>query len=144
MLNTPHGVPKMLRFVRVSSDARKAFQGWFVIFVMMIMLGELYLRTSTPAAVALQFAQHNPAVQDAVGGVEYAHLNWIGNIHYDGEEGWASFKVHLKGERANGTMEITLQRERGTWNVTSGRVDTTDGRTVEIEPITEKTASLAR
>lgn len=133
----------MMRSIRLSPEARKAFQGWFVIFIMMIMLGELYLRTSTPAAVALQFAQHNAVVQDAVGGVEYAHLNWIGNIHYSGEDGWASFKVHLKGERANGTMEVTLQRERGTWNVTGGRIDTTDGRSVEIAPDAERTASLA-
>jgi hypothetical protein len=134
----------MMRFVRLSPDARKAFQGWFVIFIMMIMLGEVYLRSSTPATVALQFALHNAAVQDAVGGVKYAHLNWIGNIHYDGEDGWASFKVHLKGARANGTMEVTLQRERGAWNVTGGSVETNDGRIVEIAPTTEKTASLAR
>jgi hypothetical protein len=134
----------MFQFIRLSPDARKAFQGWFVIFVVMIMLGELYLRSSTPASLALQFAQHNPVVQDAVGGVKHARLNWIGNIHYDGEDGWASFKVHLRGARADGTVEVTLQREHGAWNVTSGRVMTNDGRIVEIEPTTEKTASLTR
>jgi hypothetical protein len=133
----------MLRSLRISPDARKAFEGWFVIFVMMIMLGELYMRQSTPAAVALQFAEHNAVVQETVGNVEHAHLNWIGNIHYDGEDGWASFKVHLKGARANGTMDVTLQRQRGEWNVAGGRIVTNQGQVVELKDSTEKTVSLA-
>jgi len=134
----------MLRSISISADARKAFQGWLVIFLMMVMLGELYLRTSTPAEVALQFAQHNAVVQDTVGGVEHARLNWIGNIHYDGSDGWAAFKVHLKGARANGTMDITLQRQRGAWNVASGRIVTDQGRIVEIGESTDRAISLAR
>ena len=133
----------MLQLIRLSPDARKAFQGWCVIFIMMIVLGELYLRSSTPAALALQFAEHNPVVQDAVGGVEHARLNWIGNIHYDGEQGWASFGVYLKGARAEGTVDVNLQRERGKWNVVSGRLITDDGRLVELGEAAGKTASLA-
>jgi len=143
MLHLPVGVLKMLRSISISPDARKALEGWFVIFLMMIMLGELYMRQSTPAAIALQFAQHNPVVQDAVGNVEHARLNWMGNIHYDGEDGWASFKVHLKGARASGTMDVTLERQRGEWNVAGGRIVTNKGRVVEIGDSTEKTISLA-
>jgi hypothetical protein len=143
MLHSSVGVLNMLRSLRISPDARKAFEGWFVIFVMMIMLGELYMRQSTPAAVALQFAEHNAVVQETVGNVEHAHLNWIGNIHYDGEDGWASFKVHLKGARANGTMDVTLQRQRGEWNVAGGRIVTNQGQVVELKDSTEKTVSLA-
>ncbi|HVN27393.1 MAG TPA: cytochrome c oxidase assembly factor Coa1 family protein [Candidatus Binataceae bacterium] len=127
----------------LSGDARKAFEGWFVIFLMVVMLGELYMRSSTPAAVALQFAAHNAVVQDAVGNVEYVRLNWIGNIHYDGEEGWASFKVHVKGARAHGTVDVTLQRQHGAWNVASGRITTSQGRIVEIADGGEKIVSTA-
>jgi hypothetical protein len=123
---------KMSRSIRLSAEAKRAFQGWFVIFLMMLMLGELYMRSSTPAAVALQFAQHNAVVQDAVGNVEHARLNWIGNIHYEGNDGWASFKLHLKGDRANGTMDLTLQRQRGEWNVAAGRIVTDTGHVVTI------------
>jgi cytochrome oxidase complex assembly protein 1 len=140
MLHQPVGVLNMLRSIRISPEVRKAFEGWFVIFVMMLMLGELYLRSSTPAAVALQFAKHNAAVQNAVGNVEGARLNWIGNIHYDGEDGWASFKVHLNGARANGTMDVTLERQRGEWNVAGGRIVTNQGRVVEIGDAAQKTA----
>ncbi|HLI82259.1 MAG TPA: cytochrome c oxidase assembly factor Coa1 family protein [Candidatus Binataceae bacterium] len=126
------GVLKMLRSIRLSPDAKRAFEGWFVIFLMMIMLGELYLRSSTPAAIAMQFAQHNAAVQDAIGNVEHARLNWIGNIHYDGTDGWASFKMHLTGARANGTMDLTLERQRGEWNVAAGRIVTDNGQVVTI------------
>jgi hypothetical protein len=117
---------------RLSPEAKRAFEGWFVIFLMMIMLGELYLRSSTPAAVAMQFAQHNAVVEDAVGNVEHAHLNWIGNIHYEGNDGWASFKLHLNGDRDNGTMDLTLQRQRGQWNVVAGRIVTDSGRAITI------------
>ena len=84
---------------------------------MVIMLGEVYMRSSTPATIALDFAEHNPAVQEAVGGVEHAQLNWIGNIHYDGNEGWASFEVQVTGARTNGTIDVMLQRQRRRWNV---------------------------
>jgi hypothetical protein len=122
----------MLRAIRISQEARKAFQGWLVIFVLMIMLGEVYMRSSTPAAIALNFVQHNPVVQNAMGGVERTRLNWIGNIHYDGNEGWASFKMHVIGGHTNGTMDVTLQRERGQWNVISGTLVTDSGRIVTI------------
>jgi len=117
---------------RLSPEAKRAFEGWFVIFLMMIMLGELYMRSSTPAAVAMQFAQHNAVVQNAVGNVEHARLNWIGNIHYEGNDGWASFKVHLNGDRDNGTMDVTLERQRGQWNVVAGRITTDSGRAIAI------------
>ena len=126
------GVPYMFLSSALSPEAKRAFEGWFVIFMMMIMLGELYLRSSTPAAIAMQFAQHNAVVQDAVGNVQHAHLNWIGNIHYEGNDGWASFKLHLKGAREDGTMDITLQRQRGQWNVVGGSITTDSGRAIPI------------
>ena len=104
------------------------------------MLGEVYLRSSTPAAVALDFAKHNPVVQNAVGGVEHARLNWIGNIHYEGNDGWASFKVHLSGARTNGTINLTLERQSGEWNVASGRLVTDSGRVIEITERANRTA----
>jgi hypothetical protein len=123
---------QMLRSIKLSPDAKRAFEGWFVIFLMMIMLGELYMRSSTPAAVAMQFAQDSPTVQQVVGNVQHAHLNWIGNIHYNGNAGWASFKLHLTGDRANGTMDVIVQRQRGQWNVASGRIVTDSGQVVTI------------
>ena len=137
MLSLSVGDLKMLPSIRLSPEAKRAYQGWFVIFLMMLMLGELYMRGSTPAAVAIQFAQHNAAVQEAIGNVEHARLNWIGNIHYDGSDGWASFKMHLKGDRANGTMDLTLQRQRGEWNVAAGRMVTDNGHVVTIGEDTE-------
>lgn len=133
----------MLRAISISPEARHAFEGWVVIFLMMITLGELYLRSSTPAAVALNFAEHNAAVQSAVGGVEQARLNWIGHIHYDGNDGWASFKMHVIGARTNGTMDIMLQRQSGEWNVAGGQLVTDSGRIVKLaEP--EKRADHPR
>jgi len=127
----------------MSSEAKRAFQGWFVIFLMMIMLGEVYLRSSTPAAVALNFAEHNAVVQNAVGGVEHARLNWIGSIHYEGNDGWASFKMHLVGARTNGTIDLTLQRQSGEWNVASGRLVTDSGLVVKITEPATRTAQAS-
>ena len=131
------GSIKMLRaisrIVGVSPEVQRAFGGWVVIFLMMMMLGEIYLRSSTPAAVALNFAEHDAAVQQAMGGVKHARLNWIGNIHYDGDDGWATFKMHLTGARSRGTMDVLLQRQRGEWNVASGRLVTDSGEVVSID-----------
>jgi hypothetical protein len=126
------GGSEMLRSISIPQEARRAFQGLLIIFLVMAVGGELYLRSSTPAAVALNFAEHNAIVQDAVGGVEHARLNWIGHIHYDGRDGWASFEVHLIGARTNGTVDVTLQRRRGQWNVAAGQLVTDSGRVVTI------------
>lgn len=131
MLKFPGG-SEMLRSISIPQEARRAFQGLLVIFIVMAVGGEFYLRSSTPAAVALNFAEHNAIVQDAVGGVEHARLNWIGHIHYDGADGWASFEVHLTGVRTNGTVDVTLQRRRGHWNVAAGQLVTDSGRVVTI------------
>jgi hypothetical protein len=40
--------------------------------------------------------------------------------------------MHVMGARTNGTMDITLQRQRGEWNVASGRLVTDSGRVVKI------------
>jgi hypothetical protein len=132
MLPTVAGALYMLRIRTLSPELKRAFEGWLVIFLMIIMLGELYLRSSTPAAVAMQFAEHNAVVQNAVGNVKHAYLNWIGHIHYEGNDGWASFEVNLKGDRDNGTMDVMLERQRGRWNVVSGRITTDSGRAITI------------
>jgi len=133
----------MLRAISISPDAKRAFEGWFVVFLMVIMLGEVYMRSSTPATVALDFAEHSAVVQEAVGGVEHAQLNWIGNIHYDGNDGWASFEMQVMGARTNGTIDITLQRQRGRWNVAGGRLVTDSGRVVRITSERTESISLA-
>jgi hypothetical protein len=121
------------RAINASPEVKRAFGGWVVIFLMMMMLGEVYLRSSTPAAIALDFVEHDAVVQKATGGVSYARLNWIGNIHYDGDEGWATFKMHVDGRRASGTMDVILERQRGAWNVASGRLVTDSGAVVSID-----------
>ncbi len=132
MLHTMMELKKMLPAINISPEATRMFKGWLVILVMMITFGELYLRSSTPAAVALNFAEHNVAVQKAVGGVENARLNWIGHIHYEGIDGWASFALQVTGARTNGTMDVILKVQSGHWVVSSGRLITDAGRTLTI------------
>jgi hypothetical protein len=100
--------------------------------VMIATLGEVYLRGSAPAAVALSFARHDGTVQTAVGEVEHARLNWIGHIHYEGSDGWASFEVRVTGARTTGTLDVILQRQRGIWNVAGGHLVTDSGRALAI------------
>ena len=122
----------MRQSISIPREAIWAFGSWLVIFVMTIALGELYLRNSTPAAVAMAFAGQNAAVQNTMGGVVDARLNWIGSIHYDGDASWATFRLQLNGTLTNGTMDVTLQREHGQWNIATGHLVTDSGRTVEI------------
>ena len=122
----------MARRTNMSADLRRGLCGWSVIFVLTVLLGEFYVRSSTPAALALSFAEHDPVVQSAVGGVETARLGLIGSIHYAGSGGWASFKMHIIGMRTNGTLDVSLERAMGKWTVASARMHTDAGQTVKI------------
>ena len=121
----------------ISRETVKGLESWAVVFMLTVLCSAAYVHHSTPAELALQFAEHDAVVQEAVGGVETAKLGWIGNIHYAGSNGWASFKMHVVGGRTNGTMDITLQRQLGKWNVASGKLVTDTGHIVKIdgEPI---------
>jgi hypothetical protein len=123
---------KMSRYVGIPRQAMWAFGSWAVVFLLTIALGELYLHNSTPAAVAMAFAEQNPVVQDTIGGTVDARLNWIGSIHYDGDASWATFRLQVSGVLNNGTMDVTLQRRHSQWNVADGHLVTATGRVVEI------------
>jgi hypothetical protein len=124
-----------------SRELIRGLEGWAVVFMLTVLSSAMYVHRSAPAELALQFAEHDAAVQEAVGGVEKAKLGWIGNIHYAGNNGWASFKMHVVGGRTNGTMDITLQRQLGKWNVAVGKLVTDSGHIVKIDgtPIKQDT-----
>jgi len=77
------------------------------------------------------------------GGIENARLGWIGNIHYAGNDGWASFAMHITGARTSRTMDITLQRQHGRWNVASGRLVTDSGHVIEVSVTTKAVQGCA-
>ena len=122
----------MTKLTNTSADLRRGLCGWSVIFVLTVLLGEFYVRSSTPAAIAMDFAEHDVSVQSAVGGVETAKLGLVGSIHYAGTEGWASFRMHVIGMRTNGILEVNLQRALGKWTVASARLTTDMGEVVKI------------
>jgi hypothetical protein len=118
--------------IAMSSELKRGLCGWTVFFLLCISIGELYVRTSTPAALAIQFVRHDPVVQESVGGIQEARLGWIGNIHYAGNNGWASFNLHVVGARTNGTVDITMQRQLGKWSVADAELVTDSGQVVKI------------
>ncbi len=122
----------MLRRIGISREALWAFGSWMVIFLLTVALSELYLRNSTPAAVAMAFAKQNTAVQNTVGGAVDARLNWIGSIHYEGDASWATFRLQLSGALTNGTFDVTVHRRHGQWNVANGHLVTTSGQAAEV------------
>jgi hypothetical protein len=122
----------MSRAISIPREAIWAIGSWTIVFLLTIALGELYLRNSSPAAVAMAFVEQNSAVQNTIGGAMDARLNWIGSIHYNGDASWATFRVQLSGALTKGTMDVTLQRSHGHWNVASGHLVTASGQAVEI------------
>lgn len=123
----------MLRAIGITRELKLAFGTWLFIFFATGMLYGLYLRTSAPAAQAVEFAEHNLAVQNEVGDVVRVRLDWIGHIHYEGGAGWASFQVHVSGKRTDGRIEVMLNNHgAGPWNVSGGRLVTDDGQVVEV------------
>ena len=98
----------MLRSISIPREALWAFGSWAIVLLITAALGEVYLRSSTPAAVALAFTERNAAVQGMVGGAVHAQLNWIGSIHYEGDASWATFRMEVSGARANATMDVDV------------------------------------
>ena len=125
----------------VSNKVHYRIGGWVAIFVLTLMAGEVYLRDSAPAAAALQFVRHNQTVSQEVGGLRSARLGWIGNIHYRGQEGWASFNMEVVGSRTNGTVSVMLQRETGAWTVVDARMVTDSGEVVRIKDETAQASA---
>ncbi len=126
----------------IPREAIWALMSWAVVLLVMVALGEIYLRNSTPAAVALTFSEHNAAIENAVGGDVHAQLNWIGSIHYEGDASWASFSLQIAGARRHGTMDVTLQRQHDKWSVTNGRLVTDSGSVLEISTATTRAPEL--
>ena len=122
----------MSRAISIPREGVWAFGSWMVVFLLTLALSELYLRNSTPAAVAMAFAEQNAAVQNTIGGVVDARLNWIGSIHYAGDASWATFRLQVSGALAHGAIDVTLQRLHGRWNVANGYLVTDSGQAVEI------------
>ncbi len=129
----------MLRSISIPREALWAFGSWAIVLLITAALGEVYLRSSTPAAVALAFTERNAAVQGMVGGAVHAQLNWIGSIHYEGDASWATFRMEVSGARANATMDVTLQQQAGQWNVANGRLVTDSGQIVQVPRMANRT-----
>jgi hypothetical protein len=135
----PLEAPKILRSISIPREALWAFGSWAIVLLITAALGEVYLRSSTPAAVALAFTERNAAVQGMVGGAVHAQLNWIGSIHYEGDASWATFRMEVSGARANATMDLTLQRQAGQWNVANGRLIMDSGQIAQIPVMANRT-----
>jgi hypothetical protein len=138
----PAEAQTMSRANVIPREAIWALLSWSAVLLLMAALGEIYLRNSTPAAVALTFSEHNAAIQSAVGGDVHAQLNWIGSIHYEGDQSWASFSLQIEGARRHGSMDVTLQRQHDKWTVTTGRLVTDSGSVVQVSEATTRAPEL--
>src|ERR1022692_3167662 len=51
-----------------SRELIRGLEGWAVVFMLTVLSSAMYVHRSAPAELALQFAEHDAAVQEAVAG----------------------------------------------------------------------------
>lgn len=92
----------------------------FVAVVVAGMVGIFWiLAHSTPAAMALEKAQHSPAVIAQIG--EPIHRGKIvsGNINTNGSSGRAELSFPIIGPKGEGTVYVTATRTDDVWTLKS-------------------------
>jgi hypothetical protein len=105
--------------------------GWTALFVITVAVGELYLHHSAPYRAARSFIESSTTVRQEIGAVRSAS-GWEGTVHYSGNSGWASFRMNVRGSRADGVVDITLRCHGGAWSVDTGRLYVDSGPAVMI------------
>src|SRR5690349_20464332 len=90
--------------------------GWTALFLVTVIVGETYLHRSIPYRVACEFIEQSTTVRHEVGTVRAASA-WEGTIHNWGSNGWASFRMKVKGTNADAVVEITLRCHADAWTV---------------------------
>lgn len=121
----------------MSKNLRYRLCGWTALLLVTLVVGELYLHRSAPYRVARQFIEHSATVRQEVGSVRSAS-GWEGTVHYSGANGWASFRMNVRGSHGDGVVDITLRCQGGAWSVSSAELYTDTGEAVSI---TQKSAS---
>ena len=105
--------------------------GWAAVLLITLVVGEIYLHESAPYRVARQFIEQNATVREEVGAVRSAS-GWEGTVHYSGTNGWASFRMNVRGRSGSGVVDITLRCQSGRWSVATARLYTDSGETSMI------------
>jgi hypothetical protein len=74
------------------------------------------LKSSEPYQMALERAQSDPAVVEALG--EPIQPGWwvVGSIETQGISGTADIQFPISGPKNSGTVFLTARRENGVWN----------------------------
>jgi hypothetical protein len=114
--------------------------GWTALFVIIVAVGELYLHHSAPYRAARTFIESSATVRQEIGAVRSAS-GWEGTVHYSGSNGWASFRMNVRGSRADAVVDITMRCHGGSWSVDTGRLYVDSGPAVALTQQSEPTIS---
>ena len=90
------------------------------------------LRHSEPATMALDRADRHPAVRQALGEPVEAGFWVTGSIHVSNGGGQAELSLPLSGPHGTGTLELTANRQGGTWILTTLRFTGLSGPPVDL------------
>ena len=92
--------------------------GFVVLFIVAGVFGIFYtLAHSTPAAMALDKAQHSPVVLERLGTPIRRGSFVSGNINTTGSGGHADLSFPISGPKGAGTVYVVANRENGTWSL---------------------------
>lgn len=127
--------PMGMAVEQIPQPARKLAAGCYVALVLavvgamalcvgLIALFPLSFRSSEPARLALERAQHDPDVIALVG--TPVKLGWwvSGSMSSNAEGQFADLKLPISGPQGAATLYITARKQEGTWHFSQYRVET--------------------
>ena len=88
---------------------------------------------SEPYFVALKFIDSNKTVFEEVGTLKSRRLAFFGySVRYNGPQGYAEYRVIVKGDQDEGEVYLELEKTTGVWKVVSANLKLDNKRTVNL------------
>jgi hypothetical protein len=115
-----------------------------VVFIILVVLGvgvvvaavfgfSHFVKSSESYKAAMSALEHSKTAKDSIGTVVDTGFLPSGSWSESGNSGTATYSISVKGSKANGTYNSTLEKRNGRWVVTSGRVQLDSGQSVDLD-----------
>ena len=111
----------------------------FVVVIMGVVFGSM--RSSDPYKEAMQRAQNDPRVTEALGTPIEAGFFVSGSINVDNASGKADLNVPIHGPKGKGSIHVVGTKEGGRWSYTRMLVTPASGPTIDL--LSEESESTA-
>ena len=102
----------------------------FVAFIVFVVVGAM--RSSTPYKDAMQRAENDPRVIEALGSPIKPGLLISGSINTQNRNGDADISIPISGPKGKGTIQVVGTKDSGRWSYTKMTVTPEKGEPIDL------------